>query len=207
MSPKLLRRYQDGERMSHWLVALTFVLAALSGLALFHPSLFFLTVPFGGGQWSRFLHPLLGILMTLGFLVLFVKLWRDNRITPADREWRKHALRMLRGDKAGMPPVGKYNYAQKVVFWVMVWSLLALLVTGLLLWRPWIAPLLPIDVLRAAVLLHAVSAVVLIAVVIMHVYAVIWVKGTSRAMTRGTVTESWAKLNHPQWHQEVTKGR
>jgi len=207
MSPRLLRRYQDGERMSHWLVALTFVLAALSGLALFHPSLFFLTVPFGGGQWSRFLHPLLGILMTLGFLVLFVKLWRDNRITPADREWRKHALRMLRGDKAGMPPVGKYNYAQKVVFWVMVWSLLALLVTGLLLWRPWIAPLLPIDVLRAAVLLHAVSAVVLIAVVIMHVYAVIWVKGTSRAMTRGTVTESWAKLNHPQWHQEVTKGR
>jgi len=207
MSPRLLRRYQDGERMSHWLVALTFVLAALSGLALFHPSLFFLTVPFGGGQWSRFLHPLLGILMTLGFLVLFVKLWRDNRITPADREWRKHALRMLRGDKAGMPPVGKYNYAQKVVFWVMVWSLLALLVTGLLLWRPWIAPLLPIDVLRAAVLLHAVSAVVLIAVVIMHVYAVIWVKGTARAMTRGTVTESWAKLNHPQWHQEVTKGR
>ena len=207
MSPRLLRRYQDGERMSHWLVALTFVLAALSGLALFHPSLFFLTVLFGGGQWSSFLHPFLGILMTLGFLVLFVKLWRDNRITPADREWRKHALRMLRGDKAGMPPVGKYNYAQKVVFWVMVWSLLALLVTGLLLWRPWIAPLLPIDVLRAAVLLHAVSAVVLIAVTIMHVYAVIWVKGTARAMTRGTVTESWAKLNHPQWHQEVTKGR
>lgn len=207
MSPKLLRRYQDGERMSHWLVALTFVLAALGGLALFHPSLFFLTVLFGGGQWSSFLHPFLGILMTLGFLVLFVKLWRVNRITPADREWRKHALRMLRGDKAGMPPVGQYNYAQKVVFWVMVWSLLALLVTGLLLWRPWIAPLLPIDVLRAAVLLHAVSAVVLIAVTIMHVYAVIWVKGTSRAMTRGTVTESWAKLNHPQWHQEVTKGR
>jgi len=207
MSPKLLRRYQDGERMSHWLVALTFVLAALGGLALFHPSLFFLTVLFGGGQWSSFLHPFLGILMTLGFLVLFVKLWRVNRITPADREWRKHALRMLRGDKAGMPPVGQYNYAQKVVFWVMVWSLLALLVTGLLLWRPWIAPLLPIDVLRAAVLLHAVSAVVLIAVTIMHVYAVIWVKGTARAMTRGTVTESWAKLNHPQWHQEVTKGR
>jgi len=207
MSPKLLRRYQDGERMSHWLVALTFVLAALSGLALFHPSLFFLTVPLGGGQWSRFLHPFLGILMTLGFLVLFVKLWRDNRITAADREWKKHAGRMLRGDKAGMPPVGKYNYAQKVVFWVMAWSLLALLVTGVLLWRPWVAPMLPIDLLRAAVLLHAVSAVVLIAVTIMHVYAVIWVKGTARAMTRGTVTESWAKLNHPQWHQEVSKGR
>jgi len=207
MDQKLLPRYKDGERMSHWVIALTFVLAALSGLALFHPSLFFLTTPFGGGQWSRFLHPFLGILMALGFLVLFVKLWRDNRITPADREWRKHAGRMLRGDKAGMPPAGKYNYAQKVVFWVMVWSLLALLVTGILLWRPWVAPLLPIDVLRAAVLVHAVAAVLLIAMTIMHVYAVIWVKGTARAMTRGTVTESWAKRNHPLWYEEQTKGR
>jgi formate dehydrogenase subunit gamma len=208
MSSKLLRRYQDGERMSHWLVALTFVLATLSGLALFHPSLFFLTVPFGGGQWSRFLHPLLGILMTLGFLLLFVRLWRANRVTPEDREWRKHAGRMLRGDKAGMPPAGQYNYAQKVVFWVMVWSLLALLVTGVLLWRlTGIPQMLPIDLLRALVLLHAVAAVVLIAVTIMHVYAVIWVKGTARAMTRGTVTESWAKANHALWHQEMTKGR
>jgi formate dehydrogenase subunit gamma len=207
MNPKLLPRYSDGQRMSHWLVALTFLLAALSGLALFHPSLFFFTVPFGGGQWSRFLHPFLGILMTLGFLLLFVKLWRDNRITAADREWRKSAGRMLRGDKAGMPPVGKYNYGQKVVFWVMVWSLLVLLVTGVLLWRPWVAPLLPIDLLRAAVLLHAVAAVVLIAATIIHVYAVIWVKGTMRAMSRGTVTDSWAKLNHSLWREEVTKGR
>jgi len=207
MSPKLLRRYSDGERMSHWLVALTFVLATLSGLALFHPSLFFFVHAFGGGQWSRFLHPFLGVLMTLGFLVLFVKLWRDNLFTPADREWKKHTGRMLRGDKAGMPPAGKYNHPQKVVFWVMVASLLVLLVTGILLWRPWVAPLLPIGLLRAAVLLHSVSAVLLIAVTIMHVYAVIWVKGTARAMTRGTVTESWAKTNHLAWYQEVKKGR
>ena len=207
MSPKLLRRYTDGERMSHWLVALTFVLATLSGLALFHPSLYFFVYPFGGGQWARFLHPFLGLLMTVGFLILFVKLWRANRVTPSDREWRKHAGRMLRGDKAGMPPSGQYNYAQKLVFWVMTWSLLVLLVTGVLLWRPWVAPLLPIDVLRGAVLVHAVSAVLLIAATIMHVYAVIWVKGTARAMTRGTVTESWAKTNHLAWYQEVKKGR
>jgi formate dehydrogenase subunit gamma len=206
-SPKLLRRYTDGERMSHWLLALTFVLATLSGLALFHPSLFFFTVPFGGGQWARFFHPFLGILMTLGFLVLFVKFWRANRITAADRVWRKHAVRMLRGDKAGMPPAGQYNYAQKWVFWIMFWSLLVLLVTGVLLWRPWVAPLLPIDLLRAMVLLHAVAAVVLIAVTIMHVYAAMWVKGTMQAMTRGTVTDSWAKTNHPLWREEVTKGR
>ena len=74
-------------------------------------------------------------------------------------------------------------------------------------WRPWFAPLFPIPVLRVAVMLHSIAAVVLIASTIMHVYAVIWVKGTARAMTRGTVSEGWAKMNHALWHQEVTKNR
>lgn len=33
-------RYNAGERINHWLVAITFVVLALSGLALFHPSMF-----------------------------------------------------------------------------------------------------------------------------------------------------------------------
>ena len=36
-------RYSAGVRTNHWLVALSFVLAALSGLALFHPALFWLS--------------------------------------------------------------------------------------------------------------------------------------------------------------------
>lgn len=207
MAQKLLQRYKDGDRMNHWFIAIMFFLAGLSGLAFFHPSLYFLSNLFGGGQWTRILHPFLGVLMVVGFLGLFFKLWRQNLITAADREWRQHAGRMLRGDKAGMPPVGKYNYGQKVVFWLMFVSLIVLLVTGVMFWRPWFAPYFSIDVMRVAVLLHSVSAVVLILATIVHVYAVIWVKGTVSAMTRGTVTESWAKLNHPLWHEEVTKGR
>lgn len=103
--------------------------------------------------------------------------------------------------------MGKYNYAQKLTFWVMAVSLVVLLVTGVMFWRPWFAPYFSVEAMRAAVLFHSISAVVLILSTIMHVYAAIWVKGTIRAMTRGTVTESWAKANHPLWHQEVTKGR
>jgi formate dehydrogenase subunit gamma len=208
MSTRLLQRYADRERMNHWFIALMFVLAGLSGLAFFHPSFYFFTYLFGGGQWTRILHPFMGVLMTLGFLGLFFKLWRQNLITDADREWRKHAGRMLRGDKAGMPPVGKYNYGQKAVFWLMSVSVLVLVITGVMFWRPWFAPYFSIDVMRVAVLLHSVSAVVLVLSTIVHVYAAIWVKGTVRAMTRGTVTESWARLNHPLWHKEVSnKGR
>mgnify|MGYP001171542508 CR=1 FL=1 len=207
MAQKLLQRYKDNERMNHWFLAIMFFLAGLSGLAFFHPSLFFFTNLFGGGQWARILHPFMGVLMALSFLGLFLKLWTQNRITDADREWKQHMGDMLKGNKSALPPVGKYNYGQKMVFWLMTLSLLVLVVTGFMFWRPWFAPYFSIDVMRVAVLLHAVSAVVLVLTTIVHVYAAIWVKGTVRAMTRGTVTESWAKLNHPLWHEEVTKGR
>ena len=128
-------------------------------------------------------------------------------MTDADREWSKHMGEMLRGNKADLPPVGKYNAGQKRVFWLMSASLAVLVLTGLIFWRPWFAPFFPVNVLRAAVLLHSIAAVLLVLSVIVHVYAAIWVKGTVRAMTRGTVSEGWAKLNHARWHQEVTKGR
>jgi formate dehydrogenase subunit gamma len=207
MASKLLQRYSDGERMNHWVIALLFIAAGLSGLAFFHPSLFFLSNLFGGGVWARILHPFMGVAMVLAFVGMFVRLWRENLLTDADREWVKHSGDMLRGNKAAMPPVGKYNAGQKGVFWLMAVSLLALLLTGIMFWQPWFADSFPILARRFAVVIHAASAVALILGVIMHVYAAIWVKGTVRAMTRGTVTEAWARQNHPLWHKEMTRGK
>lgn len=207
MASKLLQRYSDGERMNHWVIALLFIAAGLSGLAFFHPSLFFLSNLFGGGVWTRILHPFIGVAMVLAFLGMFVRLWRENLLNEADREWVKHSGDMLRGNKAAMPLVGKYNAGQKGVFWLMAVSLLALLVTGIMFWQPWFADSFPILARRFAVVIHAASAVALILGVIMHVYAAIWVKGTVRAMTRGTVTEAWARQNHALWHKEMTRGK
>ena len=206
MSKRMLQRYESGERINHWLVAGLFVLAALSGLSFFHPSLYFLNVFLGGGVWARILHPFLGVAMCVCFAVLYAKLWRDNLMTAADREWAMHAGEMLKGDKSRMPPVGKYNAGQKGVFWLMTVCLVVLLVTGVMFWQPWFASSFPILLRRIAVVLHALSAVGLILGVIVHVYAAIWVKGTVQAMTRGTVSEAWARQNHPLWHKKMTGG-
>ncbi|MDC8783720.1 formate dehydrogenase subunit gamma [Roseateles koreensis] len=202
-----IQRYSDSDRINHWVIALLFILAGLSGLAFFHPSLFFLSNLVGGGVWARILHPFLGVAMFLSFLGLFFKLWRENVLNVADVEWQRHSIDMLSGDKSKMPPVGKYNAGQKGVFWLMSVCLLVLLTTGVMFWQPWFAGSFPIILRRVAVLLHAASAVALILGVIMHVYAAIWVKGTVRAMTRGTVSEAWAKQNHALWHKEMTKGK
>ena len=202
-SPQVLPRYDDNTRMNHWVLALLFFAAAPSGLAFFHPSLFFFTTFFGGGEWTRILHPYFGLLMALSFLGIFIRLHRDNTMSPADRAWLDKAGEMLQGNKSNMPPVGKYNAGQKIVFWLMTASLATLVLTGVLFWHAWF-PDFPIGLRRLGVLLHAFSAVVLVLTVIIHIYAAIWVKGTLRAMTRGTVSPAWAQAHHPLWHREVT---
>ncbi|WP_457332369.1 formate dehydrogenase subunit gamma [Rhizobacter sp. P5_C2] len=202
---RFIQRYADGTRMNHWAVAMLFFCAALSGLAFFHPALYFFTLLFGGGPWTRILHPFFGVLMVLGFVLLFAKVWRENTWKPRDTEWLKAAPHLMQtGDEHGMPAVGKYNAGQKLVFWLFGISLLLLFVTGFVFWQPWFADYFAIPLRRIAVVVHAASAVVLVLSVIVHVYAAIWVKGTMRAMTRGTVTEAWARQNHPLWYQETT---
>jgi len=199
----LIRRYPDGTRLNHWAVALLFICAALSGLAFFHPSFYFFSSFFGGGVWTRILHPIFGLLMVLGFVFLFAAVWRDNLWNRGDSEWVRKAPELLRGHEDAMPPVGKYNAGQKGVFWLFAVCLLVLLVTGFMFWQPWFADYFPIIVRRIAVLLHAIAAFGLVLGVIVHVYAAIWVKGSVRAMTRGTVSPAWARRHHPEWYRDV----
>src|SRR5262245_44605134 len=148
--------------------------AAVSGMALFHPSLFFLSAFIGGGPWTRILHPFIGVATVLVFLFLYLRVHIDNQMTEHDKAWRSKMTELLKGNKENMPEAGKYNAAQKMVFWAMSICLVLLLVTGFVMWRPYFAASFPIDVVRAAVVLHAASAVVMVLAVIVHVYAVIW---------------------------------
>jgi formate dehydrogenase subunit gamma len=204
---KMLQRYTDNERMTHWVVAIAFVLAGLSGLAFFHPSFYFFTNLFGGGPWTRILHPFIGVLMFAAFILMVVHHWADNQMSEGDREWSQKAGDLLAGKHPEMPPAGKFNAGQKRLFMVLVVSMVLLVATGLVIWRPWFAPYFPVGLLRAAVLVHAVAATVLILTIIGHVYMAIWTKGSIRAMTRGTVPESWARQHHAAWHREMTRGK
>ena len=90
-------------RVHHWFTALTAILLALSGLAFFHPSLFFLTDLFGGPTWTRILHPWIGVIMTLSFLDLFVRFWRYNIWHPDDWVWIKNPRRWSATTRSGCP--------------------------------------------------------------------------------------------------------
>src|SRR4029450_2625386 len=59
--PVRVDRYTKPARINHWITAPSLVLLALSGLALFHPSLYFLPGLFGGGRMTRIIHPWIGV--------------------------------------------------------------------------------------------------------------------------------------------------
>lgn len=207
MKKLYVQRYTDNQRINHWLVVVVFGLAGFSGLALFHPNLFFLTQFFGGPQWTRIVHPYLGIGVFLLFLLMFIGFWRVNVWRRRDTEWVKSAPALvLHPDRAVMPPVNKYNAGQNLVFWLMSLSLTVLLATGVLFWQAWFASSVPIPVQRVAIALHALAAFIMSLTAVVHIYAAIWVKGTLRAMTQGTVTAGWAKHHHPLWYKEKIEG-
>lgn len=197
----LVRRYNAVERINHWIVAVCFVVLAFSGLAFFYPAFFWFTEIFGTPQLARIVHPFVGVIFFLGFSRQFFRYWRFNLPNREDVKWIKSLKIVLQGKEPC--DTGKYNAGQKGMFWLMTGCTSIMFITGIIMWRPWFAYHFPIPLIRVALLLHASSALALIAGIIVHVYAAIWVKGTIRAMVEGIVTRAWAKSHHPRWYREM----
>ncbi len=203
--PVTVDRYSGAARINHWVTAISLVLLALSGMALFTPKLFFLTGLFGGGQWTRAIHPWIGVVLFFSFLGLFFRFWRANLPAREDGIWVARISDVLGGHEERLPEVGKYNAGQKAVFWSMSALILLLITSGIVMWDQYFYPFTSIEQKRIAILAHSIAAVVAICVWIVHVYAAIWVRGTLSAMTRGRVTGGWAWRHHRKWLRELVQ--
>lgn len=206
-NPVTVDRYTTAARINHWITAVTLILLALSGLALFHPSLFFLTALFGGGEMTRTIHPWLGVVLLFSFAGLFIRFWKLNLWERTDNVWLGRLKDVLTAREENLPEIGKYNAGQKLVFWLMTVLILALFGSGIAIWHEYFAAYVSIEQARLAVLIHAIAAVTIICVWIVHVYAAIWVRGTISAMTRGRVTGGWAWRHHRRWLRELVSGK
>ncbi|MCI1001756.1 formate dehydrogenase subunit gamma [Ochrobactrum sp. C6C9] len=205
--PVRVHRYSGAARINHWITAISLVLLALSGLAMFHPWLFFLSGLFGGGQWTRTIHPWIGVVLFFSFFGLFVRFWSANLWKREDTRWLGQVDDVIAGNEEKLPEIGKYNAGQKLVFWSMSLLIIILIVSGLAIWNEYFGFIVSIDQQRWALLIHSMAAVIAICVWIVHVYAAIWIRGTFSAMTRGTVTGGWAWRHHRKWLRELNAKR
>ena len=202
---KMILRTKFIDRACHWTVVICFFLVSLSGIALFFPTLQWLTETFGTPQMGRILHPFFGLIIFAALTFMFFRFVRHNIPEKEDIPWVKGIVEVLKGNEHKVARVGKYNAGQKMMFWSIMSLTLVLLVTGLIIWRPYFAHFFPITVVRWSLLIHATVAIVLIHAILIHMYMAFWVKGSIKGMIEGKVSERWAKKHHPRWFEKLQR--
>lgn len=199
-----LLRHPVYTRVLHWSVAIFFLLALLSGFAIYNPWMFHVIAPlFGGGPATRLLHPW----FSLGFVVCFafqtLNWLQPMTWKPDDRRWMRQIRAYVTNAERIEPEfVGFFNAGQKVYFWAIVVSAIVFLVSGIPMWFP-----KTFGRPSAAVgyVLHDVAALVMLGGFIVHLYeATAAQPGTFRSMIRGTVERRWAWTHHPAWYRDAT---
>src|SRR5690606_18310346 len=162
MTRRPLVRYTAGQRINHWLVALLFLAAGLSGLALFHPWLFGLSGLFGGGTWTRILHPWFGVAMFVFFLFLVIRFARHNGMQRRDWQWLRPFKAGWASAVDGLPEVGRCFAGLKLLFRALLVLMPVLLLSGLVVWRAWFSHLFDLSSLRWASLIRAFAGWLLV---------------------------------------------
>lgn len=143
-------RHKPIARINHWAVVICFLFVAISGLGFFFPSLNWFMNILGTPQLSRLLHPFVGVVMFLLFVFMFFRYFKHNFINRDDIEWAKKIGKVMKNEEAG--DVGQYNFGQKGVYWVASICLFLLLLSGIVIWRPYFAEYFSIPVIRIALL-------------------------------------------------------
>ena len=199
-----LLRHPVYTRVLHWTVAIFFVLALLSGFAIYSPWLYrWLTPLFGGGPMTRFLHPWFSLAFTIAFAFQFVNWLRPMRWTRNDTPWlRRFKAYVTNAEKTEPPETGFFNAGQKLYFWLIIFSTVIFLITGIVLWFDHVVPRWSVAV---SYVLHNIAGLLMLAGFIIHIYEGTAAQpGTFHSMVDGTVTEDWARTHHPAWYADVT---
>jgi len=202
---KMILRTKFIDRACHWTVVICFFLVSLSGIALFFPTLQWLTETLGTPQMGRILHPFFGLIIFVALTFMFFRFMRHNIPEKEDIPWVKGIVEVLKGNEHKVARVGKYNAGQKMMFWSIMSLTLVLLTTGLIIWRPYFAHFFPITFVRWSLLIHATAAIVLIHAILIHMYMAFWVKGSIKGMIEGNVSERWARKHHPRWLEKLQR--
>ncbi len=119
---ELIPRYSFGERVNHWIGALSYTFALITGLAFWSPYLYWLAAMVGGGATARFVHPWFGLIFSVSLCWTFVEWHRDMEVNDDDRAWAKAMPYYIQNEDDKLPPVGRFNFGQKLILLGNFWE-------------------------------------------------------------------------------------
>ena len=204
-SGRRILRFNTIERFAHWMLAVSFIVLALTGLNLIIGKTVILPLigesAFGTlSAWGKIAHNYLAWPFMVALVLVFL-LWVIHNIpSRIDWQWIKQGGGLLK--KGVHPPARKFNAGQKLVFWAVILGGAAMSWTGIML-------LFPAEAATAAdwqfyQIIHALVAAGMSALILGHIYiGSVGMEGAFDAMGTGEVDENWAKEHHSLWVDEV----
>jgi cytochrome b subunit of formate dehydrogenase len=179
-------RFRIGARIEHAILIVSFTLLALTGL----PQMFALTGwgqtaiwLLGGIETVRLIHRVAAFALIVGSVYhLFTSAYRlfvkheQMAMLPVFKDARDmwDTVRHNLGFLAHPPKMGKFNFAEKLEYWSLVWGTVIMILTGFMLWNPIATTyVLPGQIIPAAKAAHGYEALLaVLAIVIWHMYHV-----------------------------------
>jgi formate dehydrogenase subunit gamma len=206
---RLIERFAPMDRYAHWLLAITWVTLAITGLILsLGKSVLLPLIGYTLFSWlailAKNLHNFVGPILIVAVPFLFIRFIRDNGIGLDDVRWFLNIRGYFTGHEH---PSGRFNAGEKLVFWfVLVIFSTILVLSGLVLVFPNFDQTR--SVMQTANIVHMLTAYAAIALALVHVYlGTIGMVDAYKAMRYGYVDESWAKHHHRRWYEAIVAGR
>ncbi|HEY3313334.1 MAG TPA: cytochrome b/b6 domain-containing protein [Anaerolineales bacterium] len=183
---KTYQRFKIGQRWEHMLLFLSATTLLLTGLPQKYRDMswsqYLLSTP-ERLELIRQIHHIAAIVLILEavyhlgraiFLLARRKLPGDMFPTWQDVHDAGQMIQYLLFMRKDKPKFGKYNFEQKVTYWVIFFGFTFMIVSGLIIWFPvFFTQFLPGGVVPAAKLMHSTEAIVAaIFIIIWHIYHV-----------------------------------
>jgi formate dehydrogenase subunit gamma len=207
-SGRKILRFKPFERLAHWLTAISFVVLGITGLNITFGKA--LLLPLIGpdafsafSQYAKYTHNFVSFAFVLGLAVIVAIFIKDNIPDKTDLEWFKQGGGFVKSKHA---PARRFNAGEKLVFWGALGAGVLVAVSGYLLLFPFYVT--NIFGMQVAQGLHAVIAMLFIALILGHIYiGTLGMEGAFEAMWTGEVDYNWAKEHHDLWLAQLTKDR
>jgi formate dehydrogenase subunit gamma len=206
LSGNRVPRWTAADRALHWYTAVLFIVLTVTGLSLLFGRAALIPI-FGLRGFAAYadlvkgLHNYLGPFFVVGVIAELIAWLRMNFFIKADLAWLRTLGGML--GKGAHPHAGRTNAGEKVWFWIIATvGLVGVCASGLVLDFPNFDQ--SRETMQFANIIHSSFAILWIAIFFGHVYlGTAGVHGTLDAMTKGHVSEEWARLHHDLWYQEL----
>lgn len=210
---KMVMRFTKGERLSHWVHAISFFLLLFTGLTILLASAQSL-IGFGGVQIARYVHRIVAVVFIVVVAALFFV--GDTRYhwqwLKACFTWKKSDLQHIAafpkeffGGHGNYPAQGRFNGGEKINSLITIFGSITISISGLIMW---FAHLFPAGLVRWMYPVHDLSMFLMTTAIVGHMYLALINPASRpaiRGITKGDVPESFVKAHYGAWYEQLKK--